>query len=255
MVRFLAAAYIAHGPQPIPSSQLRKELELDDPQMARVGQILFRASNVWSTWLPTEGSFQLIPRDDVVYLEDVSSLDELFERLNRIQSEAVEAGRLQWDVNRIAAGPVEPEDGLLLGRVPSVLAIRHGALRAVAEHDLSQLSAAITARAWKAAAIFAGCCLEALLLDLWFRHEQRARETWVADWPDRVTLSQMVDRAAEFGLINVIHKDLSSAIRRARNLVHPLRAASEPLVTRELVGVLLATISLLDRELRAADAG
>ena len=107
----------------------------------------------------------------------------------------------------------------------------------------------VRAEAWKSAAIVAGACLEALLFDLWFRHESIAIEVWKERWPRRVTLNELAAKAADHRLISRTHRGLADAMRLARNLVHPLETASEGEVSPQLVQVLLGALNLLNREL------
>jgi hypothetical protein len=250
VVRYLAKHYLQFGLQEVTAAELQTNLGLTPDALGRLSRILYKDGLTWGSWSGSDNAFQLRPRDDVVFLEDVASLDDLFARLDKNHLEAQEAARLRWQRSGEASdgSEADADPAPVLARVPATLSIKHDALRAVANRDLEELASAIGARAWKAAAVFAGCCLEALMLDLWFRHEDLARRTWKG-WPDEPTLHVLVTTAADNSLISSRHKDLASTIRSARNLVHPLRAASEPEVNVETVNVLLAALALLDREL------
>ena len=197
---------------------------------------------------------------DAVFYEDVEDLEQYFSTADKLAADRIATSSLSAlrrvrgpmdgvSTQRPWLGENDEEFGIPLNLVDSDL-------QGVFDRDVSELNATIEANAWKASAILAGSCLEAILLDLWKRHDGEATNRWKRRWPDKVSAAELAEAAVTKGLLSADHEGLAKTIRRARNLVHPALAAREPgEPSRELADALVAFLRLIARDLadRAAD--
>jgi len=254
-IRLMASHFITKGAVEISTEEIGTALSLDAAGLKRLVALLWRDAIWFSTSSGYEDSMRGIPVDDILFFEAVDSLGEIEEVRARLDAERAEVAQLHWGAGqRIAQLPHQEQDWpkALLPFLPQALSVQHPGLQAASLVDLRELSLAISAGAWKSAAILAGSCLEALLLDLWMQREEAATAKWSERWPKRVQLSELVKAAAEGGLISATHKDLASVMRSARNLVHPMSASAEPSVTPSQLSVLLGALSMINTELSRA---
>lgn len=253
-VRELAARYISNGSEEVSVNELGSAVGADDGTVKRLIALLSRDNVFWSTWRGSGTDLFGSPSDDLVFLENVDSLEDIDRRLARLEDERREVGELNWGTERGGLGvrAAATEDASsLLPKLPMVLALQDARLRAATEHDLGEIARSLQSGAWKAAAILTGACLEALLLDIWLRREPEARERWPKTFPNTVKLGELANAAVQAGVISEDHRAFAGAIQRVRNLVHPLRASKEPAVTPALVGLLLSALRLLNEEVGA----
>lgn len=252
VVRALSARYISGGSAEISMNEVGGAIGADAAAIQRLVALFSRDNTYWSSWRGGDGGFVGTPSDELVFLEGVGSLDEIEERLARLDAERREVAALHWgaDTSKGAVrASASVEASSLLPKLPMALALRDPRLRAATAHDLEEIARSVQSGAWKSAAILAGSCLEALLLDIWFRREDDAKRIWPKAFPNSVKLSELADQAVRAGLISQEHRTFAGAIQRVRNLVHPLRAAKESVVTPALVGLLLSALRLLNEEL------
>ena len=199
-IRLVARVAIEHPGQEVTARDLREALELDPSQLARLGDLLKRNSSIWSggSWGQDPTDFRLTPRTDAVFYERVTSLDEYDGTKARVDQEALEAASL--GIRRGGGPGTWPTTPL---KAPSHGAqLRHPGLNEVLQSDLVELEMLRAAGAWKAAGIIAGSCLEAVLLDVWWRNETAARAEFKTQWPDRVSAGKLAEAAARAGCVN-----------------------------------------------------
>lgn len=248
VLRYAAEQFIAKGPTPVTSEVLAVEFGLDSLAVRRLGPLLYRLGGALfsgGSWPPDGSRFECVPRVNIVFYESVHSLADYWETLARVEVGEREAAMIRQQPN---PGLNQPDPTSIPAELPSI-ALRSQPLDAVLQRDLAELSVALSASAWKASVILAGSCLEAILLDLWYQHEDKARERWKGRWPQSVRAAELAEAAAADELITAHHKDLVSTIRRARNAVHPGEAAREEYPpSQELAEALVAILRLLAAE-------
>jgi hypothetical protein len=125
--------------------------------------------------------------------------------------------------------------------------VKNKALRQIVERDYRELTLILfPAGAWKSTVVLAGSILEAILYDLLTRGPARVKKAMVAAAAprklkgtavrdirkntneDEWRLENLIDVAAELGLIEKEEKDLThQALRKYRNFIHPHREKSE----------------------------
>jgi hypothetical protein len=259
-VRLSAKRYISNGPGPITGQEIGHELNLSPLASKRLAQILYRGSGFWSSggWSSDSSEYHFNPSEEVVFYEHVATLNDYFEARNRVRSEALEASKQLWSREGLVAEPLTSEyaevETTTLRHLGIRVALSDPTLQRIAERDLAELTQVLAIQAWKSAAILAGSCLEAILLDLWYRQEDTAKARWRDRWPHDVRAFELAEAAAEAGIISRNHKDLASTIRRARNLIHPaVEAREKQQPSRELTEALVAFLRLLVSELFPKD--
>lgn len=103
--------------------------------------------------------------------------------------------------------------------------IRDPELRKILERDYTEIQRAYVSRCWKSVIILSGGGLEAILLDLAFQNEARAKSATKAPKkkPDLTTwdLNELIEVCMELKLIGPYVQTVSNATRAYRNLVHP----------------------------------
>ncbi len=257
-VRLASSHYISSGPGEITSQMIQTQLSLSDLETRRLSEIMYRHNAPWSSagWSQDRSWFHFEPGTEIVFFENVHTLTEYLDTKDRIAAEAAEATRLAWSslgradqVPRWELG----EDGSDAQPLALQVTIHDPKLRQLLEHDLAELQRVLSAEAWKAAGILAGSCLETILLDLWKRQEDAAKDRFGAAWPDRVSAYDLAAAAAEAGLLSQDQKDLASTMRRWRNLVHPAAALRGPQPGRQLAEALVALLKLLLVEIQRDD--
>ncbi len=122
--------------------------------------------------------------------------------------------------------------------LPDLTWMRDPVLRRIAEEDLANLQACLLVGALKAAVLLAGSACEAMLLDVLERNVVIAK-THIkkgTDWPERVSLDDMIEIAKQEGLIKDLALSLAPALRAHRDLIHPNRARQQGSISESLVG-------------------
>jgi hypothetical protein len=251
-VSCMADAYIKNGPIELSMTTIAQSIGADSEAQSRLTALFSRDNKFWQSWQGHGREFRGVPHEDIIFFDGVDSLDEIDERLARLDTEQRQIAELHWGTQGApgrALIPATKDSAPLVPKIPTSLSLRDPRLRAATASDLDELASHIRTGAWKSAAVLAGACLEALLLDLWLRNEDRAKEEWKKKWPDSVGLNELAEGALKHGLISRDIRAFAGAITRARNLVHPLRAAAEPTITPAFVELLLSTLKLLNEEL------
>lgn len=256
-LRLAAKRYIEQREVQITSEQIAGELALDKLSLRRLGQLLYRTGGFWgSAGQSNDGlRFTFTPREEAMFFEDVHSLEDYFAVVKRLTADAstisgVRSYGLFGEIN----SPKHPTSAEKNSGIPTDIALHDPGLRSVVQRDLAELRICMDAGAWKASAILAGSCVEAVLLDIWHMHEEAAVSIWGPRWPDQISLFDLANEAEKAGHISAIQKELMSSIRRSRNLIHPNVAAREdPVPYQELAGAIVAVLNLLIAELLKAD--
>jgi hypothetical protein len=260
-IRHSAQHYIEHGPTAITSAELASALSLDRPAVKRLSNILYRNGGIWSGagWSQDYEEFQLTPKEDAVFYEDIEDWEQYFTIADKLAADRIATStlsarrRVRAPMDSISMQRPRPPDDDEELRIRINLV--DSGLQRVFDRDVSELNATIQANAWKASAILAGSCLEAILLDLWKRHDDEARYRWKQRWPEEVRVVELARAAVKKGLLAAHHEGLANTIRRARNLIHPALAAKEPgEPSRELAAALVAFLRLIARDLADQDA-
>lgn len=102
VLRFLARRCVVPGNSPITSTSLAHEVNLSSSEVARVGTILYHDHSTWAGWSGDQDKFELTPRDDTIFFENVQSVADVLQIRARIASESMEAARLTNRRARVA---------------------------------------------------------------------------------------------------------------------------------------------------------
>lgn len=249
LVRLLASEYITKGPGRVTSDTVQRELGVNGVALRRLYEITRRESGIWTgcghshDW----SEYHLEATNTIAFFENVSTLEDYWAVKDRIAEEEKEA-------NRLKSGPPPAWDDDLLRDLSigsaseisrSSVSLYDAELQKLVESDLLELEQVIAARAWKATAVLAGSCVEAVLLDLWKRRESAARERFGTRWPKHVGAYELAEAAADEGFLSQDHRDLVATVRRWRNLIHPLAALRGKEPRKEIAEALVAVLKLL----------
>jgi hypothetical protein len=95
--------------------------------------------------------------------------------------------------------------------------IRNSDLRACLDSDYGELQTVLEAGANKAALVLAGSLVEALLCDYLLAYGSRGKGH---KDPQKMALGEMIDACHDLGVLSDKNRDLCSAVRHFRNLIH-----------------------------------
>ena len=97
-VRIAARRYIGENANRMTGADFEQELKLATLANARLGRILPRATDFWSTYGPSEdgglGSIELT--ESVMFYENVQTISQFFEVRDRVRTEAADVSATQW---------------------------------------------------------------------------------------------------------------------------------------------------------------
>ncbi len=120
--RFIAAQYIKHGAAPVTSDAIAEALRLSPDALRRLGLILFREQLPASggSWQPDGSKFSVNPSEESVLYDDVTTLEDLFEKRRKAADEAIAVAtqlhRPWTDRLGVSAGPEsQPEESAQRG--------------------------------------------------------------------------------------------------------------------------------------------
>lgn len=250
-LRFIAAAFEAHGPSPVTSEQLASALALEPLALKRLSRLLCRDSGPWSggSWDTQGVTFSVTPVEEALFYDSVHTFPQYQAARNQYIEQSVATSRL---INAglyrglSASAPVAKAP-------PSPPPLADPALRNLLERDMAELEAVLRVHAWKAAVILAGSCLEAILLDIWKRRESEAMQRFGKEWPNRVDAFQLAEAALAAGYISKDHASVASLIRRWRNMIHPVAAIAAAEFSEELAHALAAILRWILADLSRQD--
>ncbi len=252
-VAFIGQQIGTESPTEIDSSRIGTALELEGVALARVGALLYQVSRLWSggSWPPDNVGFKITPTEQALFFRDIQSFKELEEARAQVERDDRRIGELLSRAYSRAHGASSPS---VEGDGPSRYTLANSRLDVVLQSDLLELATVRSLGAWKSAAILAGTCVEALLLDLCQRHHDMCSARWGENWARNVGTDKMARFAKENGWITTDHLELIGPIRRWRNLVHPFSAATTTEPTKELADALIAVLYLLMADLVRSEA-
>lgn len=118
--------------------------------------------------------------------------------------------------------PVLESSGLELGF------IKDSELRQTIAADIYSANSSLNNSQWKASVVFAGACMEAILLDAIKHHNLKNQKTQNASAnngkekdENKLHLHDLIDKAKKLGLINSGTADRANYLKDFRNLIHP----------------------------------
>lgn len=239
------------------TSDLIRDLGFSEDEARRVTDLFAHDGRIWSSGLgPDQNrhrSFQ-IRGDQAFYFRDIHNLDDYWNALVRMEEDAQYiAGKRHRHVGIDALIDQIGEDPAGHGiRLEYASLSSDPRLRVMLESDLRELNSSIKHGLWKSAAILAGSCCEAVLLDLWMRDEEAARREFGSGWPHAVALNDLLRASVRAGLLHGDSSEFINIVRRWRNLVHPAKALQSSTPRREVAIALMAVLGLLFSELAAS---
>jgi hypothetical protein len=258
-IRLLAKSFSENGSLPVAHTVFQANLGLAPVELKRLGALLRLTSDLSTggSW-PVDGeTFSMNPGEEAVFFLDIQTVADYDAVRTRLASDQQRISRIRAaefqraQENFIAAVaptmPSEPSE-------PARYHLADAELDALLQRDLAELESVHAVDAWKAAAMLAGSCLEALLLDLCKQNEAASSARFGLRWPRRVSASELAAAAEEMGLISPDHRDLASVLRRWRDIVHPAAAMASSPPSQELADVLRANLRVLIADLSGTSA-
>lgn len=249
-LRLFASHYVAYGHEELTSHTIQEKLGLPELEMRRLYEIVRRESGLWSGAGQSHdfSEFHFKLRDEVVFFETIDDLEEYWRVRDDIAAQKAAANRLTSDPfptgDSTVAIAVEDKDPVsrISGRLVKLFDPK---LDELLQRDLRELEKVLSVKAWKAVAILAGSCVEALLLDIWKRREGEAKKHFASKWPNAVNAFELATVAVKEGYLTQDHGDFAGVLRRWRNLVHPAAAIRQAQPRQEIAEALVAFLKLL----------
>lgn len=254
----MATRYTEQGPVAVTGEELATALRLSDRDWECLGALMRMTNGPWNggSSSPDEPKrFSLSLNDNAVFFDGVETYaqaQEVWDRIARDEQRIREATLLGFG-RPVQETPFHSASSVLRAQRYRLAAEE---LDAVFESDLIELDRVHSAGAWKSAALLAGSCMEAVLLDLMLRHPDEAQKRFGGpSWMRSATADRLLRAAADLGLITTDHKDLGAALKRWRDVIHPAAAMAAPPPTRELADAIVASLRLLLADLNASLPG
>jgi hypothetical protein len=248
-IRIIAQAYIAHGHERVELQHIMAELKLSQRDAKKLAEMLWLAGDISNAY-GARGTleFYLQPIERMLWFKDVSSMDEYFAIHDRINQEEAEGRHLDAQSWGTLFRPAAQEAALEAPNAQYHLKFQE--LDKVYSDDRAELSRTLDVEAWKSAAVLAGCCLEALLLDIWEANAVEAEREFGVSWRENTTAHRLALVAVRTGYLTEDQGRLADLLRRWRNVIHPVAAMRETAPTKELAHLLVAALNYLVAELR-----
>lgn len=244
-IRYAAARYVeTESAACISGAILQSELGMTQPDAQRVCVLWKTAHGLWSSHRPVGDDVEIKVSDEIVHYQGVQSLDEFWARGERLKQQTMQ-GASQSVSRRVRKSQSKPPSQPATVMFEHVEKIVNDGIRALVEQDARELEKALQAGMWKAAVILAGGCAEAVLLDLFGRHPDLISKHFKSNSLGDATLGTLIDKARAANLVPEAEREMASAIRRWRNLIHPALALQDSPPSAETAQAAVAVLNLL----------
>lgn len=246
-VGLMAQRYEA-GADEVAHMEFATALGLDDLSLSRLGHILQIANSPTrgGSYNPTDGSFSMrLDGEAHFYLGAMTYAKVKQIRRARVAAQEQRHAQYFGPQRESSAASTRQTDS----RTDSShrLRLTNLALDKVLQHDLQELGVVHQAGAWKATALLAGSCLEAVLLDMLERRPEEAQAILrnEPEWRSKVGLEGLAAAAAKLGMITIDMQQFAVAAKGWRDIIHPARAVRSQAPSKELAEALVANLRLL----------